>query len=48
VYVGFEPLSAADVADAVYYVTTLPPHVNVNDLVLMPTAQASAVNIYKK
>jgi NADP-dependent 3-hydroxy acid dehydrogenase YdfG len=47
VYVGFEPLSAADVADAVYYVTTLPPHVNVNDLVLMPTAQASAVNIYK-
>ena len=48
VYNGFIPLSAEDVADAVYYVTTLPAHVNVNDLVLMPTAQASAVNIHKK
>ncbi|MEI7727448.1 MAG: SDR family oxidoreductase [Bacteroidota bacterium] len=48
VYKGFTPLSAGDVADAVYYVTTLPAHVNINDLVLMPTAQASAVNIHKK
>jgi NADP-dependent 3-hydroxy acid dehydrogenase YdfG len=48
VYNGFQPLAAADVADAVFYVTTLPPHVNVNDMVLMPTAQASAVNIHKQ
>ncbi len=48
VYNGFTPLAAKDIADAVYYVTTLPEHVNVNDLVLMPTAQASAVNIHKK
>ena len=48
VYKGFTPLSAGDVADAVYYVTTLPAHVNINDLVLMPAAQASAVNIHKK
>lgn len=48
VYKGFTPLSAGDIADAVYYVTTLPAHVNINDLVLMPTAQASAVNIHKK
>ncbi len=47
VYNGFTPLTAEDVADVVYYVTTLPEHVNVNDLVLMPTAQASAVNIHK-
>lgn len=47
VYKGFHPLSAEDIADAVYYVTTLPAHVNVNDLVLMPTAQASATNFYK-
>jgi NADP-dependent 3-hydroxy acid dehydrogenase YdfG len=47
VYNGFKPLSAEDVADVVYYVTTLPDHVNVNDLVLMPTAQASAVNFHK-
>ena len=48
VYTGFQPLTAEDVADTVYYVTTLPSHVNINDLVLMPTAQASAVNIYRK
>jgi len=47
VYNGYKPLSAEDVADAVYYVTTLPDHVNVNDMVLMPTAQASAVNVHK-
>jgi len=48
VYNGFQPLSAEDIAGAVYYVTTLPAHVNVNDLVLMPTAQASATNFHKK
>jgi len=47
VYKGFTPLTAADVADAVYYVTTLPAHVNVNDLVLMPTAQASSMHFNK-
>ena len=48
VYKGFTPLNASDVADAVYYVTTLPAHVNVNDLVLMPTAQASSMHFNKK
>lgn len=48
VYNGFTPLVAEDIANVVYYVTTLPAHVNINDLVLMPTAQASAVNFYKK
>jgi NADP-dependent 3-hydroxy acid dehydrogenase YdfG len=48
VYKGFQPLTAGDVADAVFYVTTLPAHVNVNDMVLMPTAQASATNFNKK
>ncbi len=47
VYHGFTPLYAEDVAEVVYYVTTLPPHVNVNDLVLMPAAQASAVHFHK-
>lgn len=42
VYRGFEPLHAEDVADAVYYSASLPPHVNINDMLLMPTAQASA------
>jgi 3-hydroxy acid dehydrogenase / malonic semialdehyde reductase len=48
VYKGFKPLSAGDIADAVYYVTTLPSHANINDLVLMPTAQASSMHFHKK
>ena len=48
VYKGFIPLSATDVADAVFYVTTLPDHVNINDLVIMPANQASAMNIHKE
>lgn len=42
VYEGFEPLTAADVADAVWYVASRPPHVNVFDLVVTPTAQRDA------
>ena len=47
VYKGFKPLLAEDVAEVVFYVTTLPPHVSIHDIVVMPTAQASAVNFYK-
>lgn len=48
VYKGYEPLHPEDIADSVYYVTTLPPHVNINDLLIMPTAQASATNFHKE
>jgi NADP-dependent 3-hydroxy acid dehydrogenase YdfG len=41
VYKGFKPLQAEDIAAAVIWVTGLPAHVNINDLVIMPTAQAS-------
>ena len=47
VYKGFTPLSATDIADVIYYVTSLPAHVCINDLVITPTAQASATNIFK-
>jgi NADP-dependent 3-hydroxy acid dehydrogenase YdfG len=47
VYKGFKPLQAEDVADVIYYAATLPDHVNINDLVIVPTAQASAVNFHK-
>jgi NADP-dependent 3-hydroxy acid dehydrogenase YdfG len=47
VYKGFKPLLAEDVAEVVFYVTTLPPHVSIHDVVVMPTAQASAVNFFK-
>jgi len=47
VYKGYQPLSPEDIAGAVYYVATLPPHININDLLIMPTAQASA-GLFKK
>ncbi|PLX14812.1 MAG: NAD(P)-dependent oxidoreductase [Marinilabiliales bacterium] len=47
VYKGFEPLHPEDVADAVFYVVNTPKHVNINDLVIMPTAQASATIMHK-
>lgn len=47
VYKGYTPLSAEDIASAVLWVTNLPLHVNINDLVIMPTAQASPGYIYK-
>lgn len=48
VYMGFEPLIAEDIADSVYFVATRPAHVTINDLTIMPTAQASATVIHKK
>lgn len=47
VYDGFTPLTANDVAEVVYYVTTMPAHVCINDMVIMSTAQANAVYFYK-
>jgi NADP-dependent 3-hydroxy acid dehydrogenase YdfG len=48
VYKGFEPLRPDDVADVVHYITTLPPHANINDLLIMPTAQASATVTHRE
>jgi hypothetical protein len=47
VYKGFKPLSASDVADAIAYIACAPAHVNISDLVIMPSAQASAVQIQR-
>ncbi len=48
VYDGFEPLVAKDIAETVYFVCTRPAHVCINDLVIMPTAQASATVFHKE
>lgn len=40
VYDGMQPLSGKDVADIVYWTTQVPPHINVNQLEVMPVAQA--------
>ncbi|MFI3316052.1 MAG: SDR family NAD(P)-dependent oxidoreductase [Rikenellaceae bacterium] len=48
VYVGFEPLTGADIAEAIGWIAQLPAHMNVNDIVLMPSQQASAFKTYRK
>jgi NADP-dependent 3-hydroxy acid dehydrogenase YdfG len=48
VYQGFTPLYAEDVADAIYYLASLPKHVNVNDLVMTCTAQANSYITFKE
>ena len=40
VYAGMQPLTADDIAESVYWAATLPPHVNVNTIELMPVAQS--------
>ena len=45
VYNGMKPLTAEDVAEVVYYCTTLPAHVCINDLVITPTQQADGIYI---
>jgi len=47
VYDGFEPLGAADVADAVLYVINTPPHVTIADLVIMPTVQRNPYVLHR-
>jgi 3-hydroxy acid dehydrogenase / malonic semialdehyde reductase len=48
VYAGFQPLHSEDVADAVLYVATRPPHVNIDELVVKPTAQARVGRVHRK
>lgn len=48
VYQGFEPLRPEDIADIVYFVVTRPYHVNIADLIVMPTAQASSTIVNRK
>jgi 3-hydroxy acid dehydrogenase / malonic semialdehyde reductase len=48
VYAGTQPLSADDVAESVYWTASLPAHVNVNTLELMPVVQSfSALDVYR-
>ncbi len=48
IYKGYKPLCGDDVARAVVFAATLPGHVNVNDMLIMPTAQAAATIFNKK
>lgn len=46
-YKGMKPLSGEDIADVIYYCVSLPNHVNIDDVLIMPTAQASATIVHR-
>ena len=48
VYQGIDPLTAVDVADAILYCATRPPHVQINEIILTPTNQASSLVVHRK
>lgn len=48
VYKGFEPLVANDIAEAILFAVTRPPHVNIDEMLIMATSQARTRKIVKK
>lgn len=48
VYEGFLPLLASDIADAAWYVASRPPHVNINEIIIMPASQANGTIFNKE
>jgi serine 3-dehydrogenase len=48
IYQGFTPLTPDDIADAVVYCATRPAHVDVAEMIVMPTDQASTTVIHRK
>jgi serine 3-dehydrogenase len=48
VYQGMTPLSPDDVADAVLFAATRPPHVQIAEIIIMPAMQASATLVHRK
>jgi NADP-dependent 3-hydroxy acid dehydrogenase YdfG len=45
VYAGLQPLHPDDIAETIYWVATRPAHVNINDLLIMPSVQATATTV---
>lgn len=48
VYQGMEPLTGKDIADVIWFVANTPAHVTINDILVMPTAQAASVHIHRE
>ena len=46
-YEGYVPLTAADIAETIYYTASLPPHVCINDLVITALSQANTIYFKK-
>ena len=47
VYENIVPLKPQDIAETIYWIATRPAHVNINDLIIMPTIQANATSILR-
>jgi NADP-dependent 3-hydroxy acid dehydrogenase YdfG len=47
VYDGYDALTAENIADAVFYAVSQPPHVDIQDMLVMPTAQANGSMFHK-
>lgn len=47
-YANFKPLSAEDIAEIIFWTASRPAHVNINDVVVTPTAQANAYLVNRK
>ena len=45
VYEGFQPLKPEDVAETIYWMASRPSHVNINDIIIMPSAQANSTTV---
>jgi NADP-dependent 3-hydroxy acid dehydrogenase YdfG len=48
VYAGLKPLVAADVAECVLFAVTRPPHVDIDEIVVRPVAQATSFQVARK
>lgn len=48
VYQGLQPLTGEDIADAILWAVTRPPHVQIHDMLITPTAQASATMAFRQ
>lgn len=47
VYDGMTPLTGEDIADCIAWVVTRPPHVNIDEIVVRPLAQARATTVWR-
>jgi 3-hydroxy acid dehydrogenase / malonic semialdehyde reductase len=47
IYEGYKPLEAKDVAESIYFMATQPEHVNIEEILILPTAQATTA-IFQK
>jgi NADP-dependent 3-hydroxy acid dehydrogenase YdfG len=45
IYEGFQPLKASDIAETIYFIATRPPHVNIQDVFMFSSQQASSMMI---